>query len=73
MIPTKENLRNELASVKREVALLRSLFISIIAKDREGEYRPTFVKEVLAKATASEVSKRVFRNAATFLKELHQA
>lgn len=43
-----KHLTNEVAMLKREVKHLRSLLIGVAGEDREGRYRPTFVKELLA-------------------------
>ena len=45
---TTKILEKKYDNLSREVAQLRSLVITIIGeKDREGEYRPEFVKSVL--------------------------
>jgi hypothetical protein len=35
-----------IVDLQREVNLLRSFVIGIIKKDKEGKYRPKFIKEV---------------------------
>lgn len=45
MIATKQG--QNIAELKREVGLLRSFVIGIVGKDKEGQYRPEFVKKVL--------------------------
>lgn len=39
--------QNELTNLKREVKMLRSLVVSIVGKDREGSYKPEFVRAML--------------------------
>ncbi len=36
---------------ERELALLRSLAISIVGRDKEGSYKPAFVRRVLDAST----------------------
>ena len=41
---TKTN--NHISTLGKEVELLRSLVIGILGEDKEGEYRPAFVKKI---------------------------
>ncbi|MGZ8843108.1 MAG: hypothetical protein ACXW18_05565 [Pyrinomonadaceae bacterium] len=44
-------LTNEVESLKQEVGLLRSLLISVVGEDQEGQYRASLVKELFKAAT----------------------
>ena len=44
---SKQKLNLEVASLKKEVELLRSVLIYFLGKDAEGEYNPKFVKKIL--------------------------
>lgn len=61
-------LPKEVQELKHEVHSLRSLLISWIGKDEEGEYRPAFVERMIA--AAHDASTHEFKNAASFLREL---
>ena len=64
-----KTIEKELTSLKREVASLRSLVVSVVTrKDPEGEYKPEFVREVL-KAT-KEPANHTFKGSKAFLKQL---
>ncbi|MEK7579602.1 MAG: DUF2683 family protein [Patescibacteria group bacterium] len=54
--------------LKQEVELLRSLVISVIGKDKEGEYRPEFVKRILKSAKSK--AKYTYKDSKTFLFQL---
>lgn len=58
-------------NLRKEVKTLRSLVISVIEKDKEGEYRSAFVKSVL-KATERKPA-AIFKNSKAFLKKLNRA
>lgn len=58
-------------NLSNEVRVLRSLVISVIGKDNEGEYRPAFIKSVL-KAAGQKSTER-FTNPKDFLKKLKRA
>ena len=55
-------------SLNEEVEMLHSLAVSLVGKDREGAYRPAFVRKVLKAAHARPT--RRFSDVAAFLKEL---
>ena len=63
---TTRVLEKKVASLEREVGLIRSLVISRLAKDPEGEYRPAFVRRIL-KAT-KEKPEYEFKDAKSFLR-----
>ena len=62
---TIEKLVNNLS---REVITLRSLVISVIKKDKEGTYRPSFVKSVLKNAKKEPTAR--FTSSKDFLSRL---
>lgn len=55
-------------NLSQEVVTLRSLVISVIRKDAEGIYRPSFVKSVLKKA--QDTPALTFTNSKDFLSQL---
>lgn len=55
-------------ALETDVLLMRSLLISLVGEDDEGEYRPEFVREMLARA--SEKPTHTFKNKKQFLKLL---
>ncbi len=58
----------ELTSLSKEISLLRSFAISIVGKDAEGAYNPTFVRRAIVAAHAKPT--KHFVDAQSFLKEL---
>jgi hypothetical protein len=56
------------AVLEREVKMLRSLAISIVGEDPEGNYRPEFVRRVLS--ASSKKPTRKFISEKQFLDEL---
>ena len=61
-------IKDEISSLRSEVAVLRSVIISFLGEDREGRYRPEFVKKTLK--AAKEKPDFAFRSAGEFLKQL---
>lgn len=59
---------SQLEVLKQELSLLRSLVISVIAKDAEGEYKPAFVRRIL-KLLKEKPNSR-FIDKETFIKQL---
>ena len=57
--------------IQNELLLLRSAVISIVGKDPEGEYKPSFVSEMLK--TSTERSAGAFSSARQFLTVLKKA
>jgi hypothetical protein len=57
-------------SLKKEIAMLRSLAVSLVGRDTEGEYRPEFVEKVLR--TTPQKSLKKFTTPAAFLRELRK-
>ena len=56
---------NTLAILKQEVELLRSLVISTVGKDKEGEYRPEFIKRILKSVKSKP--KHTYKDSKSFL------
>lgn len=56
--------------LKKEVGLLKSFAISVLGDDKEGNYRPEFVKETLK--AVSEKSSGSFANKKSFLRTLRK-
>lgn len=65
---TNQTNSNGIASLKQEVALLRSLVISSLGRDKEGNYRPEFVDKVLK--VSGEKAEYKFKGSKHFLKQL---
>lgn len=55
-------------NLKNELNLLRSFIISIIGEDKEGNYNPNFIAEILQ--AANEKPANIFRDSKSFLREL---
>lgn len=69
-----KTIEKELTSLKKEVASLRSLVISVVSakiKDPEGEYKPKFIKEVLQ--ATQEKAIHEYTGKGSLLKQLQQA
>lgn len=60
--------REEFDGVQRDIRVLRSFLVSVAGEDREGAYRPEFVRAVLTAST--ERPTRKFRGADHFLREI---
>jgi len=63
-----QQINSQVKDLKHEIRLLRSFFISMIGEDKEGNYNPKFIKEMLK--AAKEVPTHPFQNAKFFLKNL---
>ena len=61
---------NELASLRSEVALLRSFVIGTAGRDTEGMYRPEFVRRI--QQAAQEIPVEEFTDTEEFLSLLSQ-
>ena len=59
---------NKLDLLKQEMELLRSLVISTVGKDKEGEYRPEFVRRILKSAKSKP--KHIYKDSKTFLSQI---
>ena len=64
----KENLDQKIEELKKDIRFLKSFLIGILGKDKEGEYNPEFVKEVLRIAKKKPCFK--FKSKKVFLEEL---
>ena len=60
--------RREFECVRRDVRTIRTFLLGLAGEDREGTYRPTFIRDLLA-ASAERPTRR-FRSAAALLDEL---
>jgi len=69
-IITAPKLHSQIDTLRKEIQTLRSLVIGIAGNDKEGEYRPNFVKKIL-KATKDE-TKYSFRDTVEFLNHLRK-
>ncbi len=66
---TVEKLDKKISTLQKELNILRSFVIGIIEKkDKEGEYKPEFIKKILK--LASEKASATFLNKKTFLRKL---
>lgn len=66
-IPTNnQGIKN----LKSEINLLRSFIISIIGEDKEGNYNPNFIAEMLQ--ATNEKPANLFCDSKSFLKELNE-
>lgn len=68
---TVKKMNMELATLKREVDLLRSALIGRHVIDHEGAYSPKFVREMLSSVTRT--STNIFRGKKSFLDEIASA
>ena len=71
MITATKNISKlniEFSNLKQEVRTIRSLLISVVGEDKEGQYHTQFVREVLK--AAKEKPEYVFKDMKSFLAEL---
>ena len=68
--PNIQKLNNRLTVLQKEVRLLRSTLVSMVQKDKEGEYNPEFIERMLA--ASKEKPTRAFINARSFLADLNK-
>ena len=66
---TVKTLERKINNMSSELARMRSLFISVIGQDNEGEYRPEFVEEIL-KIADQKQSGVEFTSAGDFLNQI---
>lgn len=64
------SVKSELARLQNEVGALRATLISFLGEDREGAYRPEFVRDILE--AARQKPTRTFTTVGNFLTELRQ-
>lgn len=55
-------------TLKQEIILLRSVVVGLVGKDKEGNYRPEFVSEMLS--SVSRKPTKTFTSAENFLKSV---
>ncbi|HEY4474435.1 MAG TPA: hypothetical protein VJC06_00740 [Candidatus Paceibacterota bacterium] len=60
---------NTISILKQEINMLRSLVISTIGKDKEGNYNPYFVKKILK--DSEEKPTHIFKDKTSFLHQLN--
>jgi hypothetical protein len=65
---TAEKLNRKISDLKKEVKTLRSFIIGNIAKDKEGEYKPEFIKKVLG--SSKEKARFCFNGKEDFLEQI---
>lgn len=70
LVKTKTRQSRSLKNLAHEVALLRSLAISVVGQDDEGSYRPEFVKKILQ--ASFEKPTESFVNADDFLRKVER-
>ena len=66
-----QKLHSELSGLKQEVRSLRSLVIGLVSVDKEGQYRPEFVREILR--AARQKPRYIFKDVQTFREQLRRA
>jgi len=67
---TLRQLNTEVLTLKQNMDLLRSFLISIVGRDKEGEYNAKFVKEM--EHAAAEKPDYSFQGADSFLTQLQE-
>ena len=67
---TLEKLNKNVSEIKKEVKNIHSFIIGILGKDKEGEYRPEFVKKILN--LSAKKADFIFKNSKNFLKQIRQ-
>jgi hypothetical protein len=67
----KDEIEEEITDLKNEVGLLRSIIIGILGDDEEGEYRQSFVSDILK--SAREKPTHTFNSPKSLLAELKRA
>jgi len=63
-----QKILNRKSNLKEEVRALRSFIIGVLGRDREGEYKPEFVRKVLKAARERAIF--TFKNKRAFLKQI---
>lgn len=64
----RQKTLNRRPTLKEEVKALRSFIIGVLGRDREGEYKPEFIRKVLKAAREKAIF--TFKNKRTFLKQI---
>lgn len=68
---TAEKINRKISDLQKEVKTLRSFVIGSIAKDKEGEYRPEFVKRVLR--ASKDKTRFLFKGKKDFLEQIEKS
>jgi len=58
-------------SLKEEIKSLRSFIIGVLGRDKEGEYRPEFIRKILK--VAREKANFIFKNKKDFLSQIKKS
>ena len=64
----QKTIEKQMQAMHREIRRMRSLLVSILVEDREGAYKPSFMKRV--QSAASRKPTKTFKDAQSFLSEL---
>jgi hypothetical protein len=64
----KQTYNQQIDMLQEEIKMLRSFVISAIGKDKEGGYRPEFVKKILKAAKSKP--KYTYKDSKTFLSQI---
>ena len=67
---TIKNEEKNIANLQQEVGLLRSFVVGIAGKDKEGNYRPEFIRKILE--SSKEKGEFVFKDGKSFLARLRK-
>ncbi|MBI2626331.1 MAG: hypothetical protein HYW69_01920 [Candidatus Nealsonbacteria bacterium] len=70
MVTTINDKNVNIAKLQEEINILRSFVIGITGKDKEGNYRPEFVKKILK--SAKEREEFSFKGTKHFLSDLQR-
>ena len=62
---TIPKLNNQLENLQKELKNLRSFVIGIAGKDKEGQYKPSFIKKILR--AGSKEANYVFEDEKSFI------
>ncbi|MBI2626764.1 MAG: hypothetical protein HYW77_00785 [Parcubacteria group bacterium] len=65
---TIPRLNNQIQNLQKEIQNLRSLVIGMAGKDKEGQYKPSFIKKILQ--SSQEKVKNTFSDKDSFLLQL---
>lgn len=64
----KQTHNQSLSILQQEIEMLRSLVISTVGRDKEGDYNPSFIKKVIM--ASKEKAAYCFEDEKSFLKQL---
>ncbi len=66
-----EKLNREVSNLKREMGMLRSFVIGVLARDQEEEYQPEFVKKILQ--LSKKKAEFIFKDTKSFLAQIQKS